>query len=209
MIDINLSRIHHLIKNLNDENGRINERLCSMKLSFSFTIYEKTREEDFDLFKKRLAERKDEFFKLSHKLRVNLLYLTYLKDVLAKENHKAGIDLLMNKSASLTSGIRYLRDFLLAFDNADNQDIEIIKDVEFYKSAFTEQSKSYNLPVYLFDEKEILAFRNKLNDLILEQQQVNDEIAARNQSNKAKVQKLETFAANLPDKDDLVATEQI
>lgn len=193
MPKVNLSRIHHIIKNHNDDIVRLSNRISNLKLKFTFTIYTNTTQNDFCAFKDRLHQKKEELLKLQAEIEQNLKYIEYLKNTLSKANQNSGIDKLLNKNSLLSRKIRILKDLAERLEYDENQDIEIIKEVDFYKSAFTEQNKSYNLNMNIFTEKEQLSYQHELTDLIRQQQKLNDDIASLNQASKVEIMDFDNF----------------
>ena len=192
-MEANLSRIHHMAKSTIEEYYRIADRLGNMDLSFQFQVFEKTVEADFDAFRSQLAKRKEEYHGLTKRMRKLLAYADYLKILLAGANEDYGISARLTRLASLGREITQLQNFIAEVGSSHSQGINPVQPVDFYKSAFTDQSRIFNLTVFLFDEKDLEAMRTELHRLLTKRQTLNDEIATLNQDNKLQIMSFDEF----------------
>ena len=192
-MEVNLSRAHHMAKSAIEEYYRLSERLGSMRTEFVFRIFEKTQESDYESFCRQLAKRKEEYRGLVKKMRNLLGYSDYLKISLARANEELGINARLCRLASLGREIAQLQSFIGKLEASHAPGLEAVQQVDYYKSAFTEQNRIFDLAVYLYDENDLSAFRAELRKLLAKRQTLNDELATINQNNILSVMTLDEF----------------
>lgn len=193
-MEANLSRIHHLIKNTLEEFDRISNRIYAMRLEFNFQVFEKTEEADFQQFCERLAKRRQEYTGLRKRMKKLLDYSDYLKMKLAAANEKYGISARLTRVASLGRQIRHQSGLLSLVREKHALDLEPACPMDVYKSSFTEKERIFNLPVYLFNEKDLEDMRAEYRRLLKEQQAINDDVATLNQTHSLEILTFEEFS---------------
>lgn len=192
----NLSRIHHIIKSSTEEFNQISAQMEQTPLQYTFKIFEKTQEEDFEHFKAQLAKRKKEFENLRRRTDKLIKYIEYLRNLLAEANEKYGINAKLAKASSLGRKLRQAQTLIAMVEGQHAQQMEPVQKVDFYKTAYTEQVKVYELPVYVFTEDDLDKLRKEHKKLLLRQQEVNDEIAGLNQTHSLEIETFEEFLSH-------------
>lgn len=184
MFQVNLSRVHSMIKEtrniINSERNEVNKLNLS---SFYFKIFEKTKNEDLKGVMKTMKEDVKDFEKRIESIRMRIEYVGALKGILEKANAENGIN-------SLLSTISFMREELdlynrvLNFVSSKTKEINenMVEDVEFYKSAFTADNKTYSLELRYFDKKDVEYIRSKVKEYETTLASMNNILATKNQS---------------------------
>lgn len=196
MKKVNLSRIHHIIKDYNEEISRINDQLfCSTNTSYEFKIFEQTSENDYVTFKSKITERRAAFKNDLLKIQRMMDYIEYLKNILAGANQKKGIDSMLSHAAILNRKINLHKNFVQIIHVSHADSLQPIREVNFYKTTFTDTEKTYSLEVPIFNEEDLPEARKKLDEIINEANELNDSIASLNQKTELEIKTFEEFCA--------------
>lgn len=193
MPEITLSRLQHTIKDWNDQFYSSTNQFNSMDLSYVYRIFSMTSQEDYNCFLEKINKRKKSELALLDKLKNMLNYIGYLKDVLNEANQKLGISQKLVRADLLNREISCLDDFISHVQGEHFSGLVQIEDVDFYKSAFTEQLKYYDQRVYLFSTDDLEALKDRKRNLIAERQQLNDMIATLNQTHTVSIKSIDEF----------------
>lgn len=193
MIEANLSHAHHLIEQYNEKTFKAWQQIQRQPLKHDFKIYELSAEADFTYFREQLAKTAAAQTEQLNDLLKMLDYCEYLKNLIADANAKIGINAKLTRVNTLTKQIRFYEDYTALVRSDHESNLEPVKNVEFYKSALTDQIRVYNLPVYLYNEETLKQFEARLNALKTELQSLNDQIAGLNQKNTIEIHTFEEF----------------
>lgn len=192
-MEVNLSRAHHMIERCNEQVIRLSQKLAAISLKYDFKILMASTNEDLAGFRSRLDKLAQDRAAQQDKLLKLFNYIEYLKMRLAEANAACGITAKLTRLNTLTRQIRAYEDFVnlvrLDYDNG----LDPVKDVDFYKSAFTEDTRSYSLTLYLYDESSLKGFEERLGAMRRERQSLDDQIASLNQKNNIEIQAFEEF----------------
>lgn len=193
MAAVTLARIHGMMRNNADAINDLSASSMSQGMSYNFMILEDTTAGDLDYFQKRIASRKAAILRDYEEIKKRLEYGEYLKKELAKANVKYGIaDKLLHASwlRRRLDKLNEINEYIKA--NADSQ-FSPVKDVNYYKSAFTENNRTFNLTLYAFESSDLNRSVMEINALKKEMRDVDDEIASLNQSSTHELMSFEEF----------------
>lgn len=195
MLQVNLSRIHNMIRNCGNHIRQIQSDIAASKGVFTLNIFRATSDADLAEFQKRLAFRRSSILKKKKELELRLDYLTYLKAALDRENSKHGIteklqqlDAIQRKQAELA---RY-QEAVLPFC-AEEWQYE--RSVDYYKSTFTEEKPTFTLSEYLFNADYPGELRKARDELEMRRQTLDDELASLNQTVTVEIMAFTEFEA--------------
>lgn len=193
MQQITLSRLQHTIRDWNDRFSESVSQMDSFELSYNFRIFSLTTQEDFAAFLDKADKRKKADLAFLARLKTMLAYISYLRDVLNDANQKFGISQKLVQATSLGRQASYLEQFINLVSARHASGFEQIKDVDFYKSVYTEDTKYYDLTVFLFAEADLAELRKQMQDLTDERQRLNDNIATLNQTHTVSIKSFDEF----------------
>lgn len=179
---VNLSRIHNMIKIVTSDITLQMAQLRSAPGAFTFSIFQKTTEADFALFKSGVARKRDEFYAFAAKIENMLDYITYLKTTLDQANSRHGVSARLLQLNSLKSKLARKKEICLFVKNGAGSSLEQIKDVDFYKTTYTDTVKFYDLPLQLFTQADVAAAQKDVARLETAIRQLEDDIAELNQT---------------------------
>lgn len=179
---VNLSRIHSMIKNINADISMQMLQLGNTSYTFTFPILQKTTEADFNRFKDGISKKKDEFFAFDAKIESMLDYVTYLKTTLDAANYRHGISAKLLELNRLKSKLARKRELCEFVKDGASSSLVQIKDVDFYKTTYTDTVKSYDLLLMLFTQEDVAAYKIKTAGLEKAIHQLEDNIAELNQT---------------------------
>lgn len=196
MKKVNLSRLNNMIR---DEIADLSERkvrLCLFDPSLSTTIFEKSENSAIIKFKAELSTKAQAYRKLDEECYTREEYIGYLKAQLDRANHKYGVTTMLaeanvvrNRIARLTE----MRSHLTSFDHLENT--ASVKDVDYYKSAFTENERTYTLKATAFDvNEEYDALSRRIEEEKTALREIMDRIASVNQTKFVQVRELDEKA---------------
>lgn len=195
MLEVNLSRIHNMIRNGSNNIRQIQADIAASKGLFTINIFRATTDADLAEFQKRLSSRKSSILKKKAELELRLDYLTYLKDVLDRENSGHGITDKLQQLAAIQRKQAELERYQAAVLPFCAEEWQYERSVDYYKSAFTEEKPAYTLSVHLFNADYPGELRKERDELEKRRQGLDDELASLNQTVTVSIMSLEEFAA--------------
>lgn len=195
MTNVNLSRIHNMIATGKQDLAALASRLDEVRDRFVFKIFENTTDADLAAFREKVALQRALFGDLLKKMRTIQDYLEYLKNRLAEGNKKFGVDKKLLEETGLRQKFNLEQRIFERIRKSRNNQLDEIKDVSYYKTAFTDAVKYYDLDIYMFDGNDYQKTLDKLDDLKKKIDQANDEIATLNQTCTMEIMTLDEFAA--------------
>lgn len=195
MLEVNLSRIHAMITACRSEEAALKERLEADATSFTFTVFEKSTDADLDAFLANVEKRKAGMFQLMTKIEQRIAYRAYLKETLEEANRAHGIAKKLLQAAFLERRLSFLKDMAERMGRVCSDDMTGLQKVGYYKSAFTDDMKTYALQVRVFSRRDAERARSEAAAVRAEGLALQDEIAALNQSVTVRVLDFEEFAA--------------
>lgn len=194
MIKVNLSRIHSMIKNYTNDCNALGAAIINNNLrSYSFKIFEKTNDSDLLKVQNHISTKVADFNDSVKKCTMYLKYTMYLKNILESKNAQYSISKKLNEISFLNrERILYKNIYNMLQDRVDSQDEEI-KNVEFYKSVYTDDCKIYTLNLNYFSKKDLESFKNKLDMLDKKLKELNDDVALLNQTKFVNILEFDEF----------------
>lgn len=195
MVEVNLSRIHAMITACRSEEAALTERLETDATSFTFTVFEKSTDADLDAFLGNVEKRRDGMFRLIAKIEQRIAYRAYLKETLEEANRAHGIAKKLLQAAFLERRLSFLKGVADRLARVCSDDMTGQQKVDYYKSAFTGEMKTYALQVRVFSRRDAERARAEAAACRAEELALQDAIAALNQSVTVRVLDFEEFAA--------------
>lgn len=201
MITVNLSRIHKMIQDNNYQFKSIfrNELNSKFKYINKFKILEKTTDIDLVEFIDQIDERRNKTIRnLDEGIKI-IDYTEYLKTKLETMNVETGINHLLDEVKFINRRISYYETILNEIKmNSYNTDsfTRNFKSVDYYKSAFTETNKSYELDILTFIDENIEFLENAIKDYRKKLVKVNDDIALKNQTTTIDIMTFDEFISS-------------
>lgn len=195
MIQVNLSRVHSMIKEtrsaINSERNELNRLNLS---SFYFKIFEKTKNEDLKSVIKTMKNDVKDFEKRIELIKMRFEYVATLKNVLEHANAENGINSLLTTISFLREKVE-LYKWILNFVSSRTGEINenTVEDVEFYKSAFTADNKIYSLELRYFNKEDVELIRSKVKEYENSLVSMNNILASKNQSTLVDVYEFDEF----------------
>jgi len=201
MITVNLSRIHKMIQDNNYQFKSIfrNELNSKFKYINKFKILEKTTDVDLAEFINQIDERRNKTIRnLDEGIKI-IDYIEYLKSKLETMNVETGINHLLDEAKFINRRITYyetiLNEIKMNLYNTDSF-TRNFKSVDYYKSAFTETNKSYELDILTFIDENIEFLENAIKDYRKKLVKVNDDIALKNQTTTIDIMTFDEFISS-------------
>lgn len=183
MRKVNLSRLHVIIRNAIADARELVMELAQSRTTQTLRIFERTTEEDLKKFEKKCADIKQEFYGKAKDLEKRERYIEYLKTILDEANRKYGITLLLLKSSCIERRLARLQAIkTVCLASRDITDVKDIQSPDFYKSAFTENTRIYDVQVTLFNGSDYRTACEEYDATQAESRRIQDETASINQS---------------------------
>lgn len=195
MLEVNLSRVHSMIKVYADKLRSRREELSTSRKSFSFDILATTTDGDLRSFQEKIAKRKSKNDAILGECLKIQAYIAYLKKTIEDGNINFGIGAKLLKANYLSREIDLLLEYReMAWAGLDQSPAEI-KDTDYYKTSFTENNKVYSLTLYMYDDSDLDQISSRIAELKNELVAANDEIASLNQTKIARIKEFDEFQA--------------
>ena len=194
MLEVNLSRLHNMIRNVNNEISQIQTDLSSVKGIYTLNILRATTEEDLEEFKKRIKSRRENVLAKKQRLELCLDYIAYLKNILDDENSRKGISEKLQAISALQRKESELWSFASKVSDFCSQEWQFNRSVDYYKSAFTEEKPVYELSLHLFNADFLGELRKERDAIRSQRQRLEDELSSLNQSLTVTIMSIEEFA---------------
>lgn len=195
MLEVNLSRVHHMISDYNGELSELIGGLRKASLKYIFRIYEGSTEGDYKNFEAQLLKRKKDYEYCLARMKNIMAYMEYLKKAINNANQTSGIGDKLIEASFLKRRISICKDFADSVGENISTSMNAPKSVDFYKSTFTDQAKMFDLYAYLFSEDDWRAMRGQIEDMTSQYRALNDEIATLNQKTVVKIKSFEEFSS--------------
>lgn len=194
MKKVNLSRIHTMIRNEFSDLRALQLQLGQRGPTRTLRIFERTDEDDLNLFKQELHELRTEFYASVAELDKHERYIEYLKTVLDDANRKNGVTLLLLKENCLRNKLQRLEELKnLVRPQPDGITLDTIKPADYYKSAYTEDSRIFDLYVQVLDNRDYQKICREYEAARDEHRAMLDQIATINQSKFVNIQEFAEF----------------
>lgn len=193
----NLSRIHALITQTAVDIRRMLEEarqpLETNGRDFIIPVLESTTEADIRGFMERIGDKRIRIMDSLQKCRHLLEYSFYLRRELDTANRASGVaDMLLelNNIKKLLSHMYSTRQIISL---SCSQGLQELKNADYYKAAFTDSQKVYDLPVRMFGEADYSAIQEEINRTEKQSFEISNEIAYLNQTTVIEILSLEEF----------------
>lgn len=196
MIEVNLSRIHNMIQTSNYSIQQIKDSLEDGRTKFVLKIMENTTNADQKAFISSIDTKKHRMEAAFQKCLDILSYIEYLKVNLSEGNAKYGISDKLLAASCLDNRLRLLKDILHIKKNGCNEDVNQIQGVDYYKSAFTDYNKIFELEVFMFKDTDVEKMQNEIDRTQNSLDVLKDEIATLNQTKTLSIMTLDEFKEN-------------
>lgn len=200
MITVNLSKIHKMIQDNNSQLKLIIRTELNPKFKYinKFKILEKTTDEDLNEFITQIDERrKKSIHNLDEGIKI-IDYIEYLKTKLETLNVETGINHLLDEVKFINRRIDYYNTILsdIKMNSYTDSFERNFKNVDYYKSAFTETNKLYELDILTFIDENIEFLENSIKDYKKKLIKINDDIALKNQTTTTDIMSFDEFVSS-------------
>ena len=193
MLEVNLSRVHSMIKVYADKLRSRRDELEKSKKLFVFEILATTTDNDLREFREKIARRKEKNETLLENCLKIQAYIAYLKKIIEEGNISFGIDRKLLKANFLSRRIELMTEYGEMAREGEDQSPAEIKNTDYYKTSFTENNKVYPLTLYMYDESDLDRIASRVSELKGELIAINDQIASLNQTKSVKIMEFGEF----------------
>lgn len=198
MITVNLSRLHSIIKKNQATAREKQQSLQSMGYSSIFRIFEGTTDDDMHKAQARLARGRENVMEMVNEIQKIFDYEKYLVVIRDKKNIESGLAEKLATVAALGKRVHFLKFWIKLVEDSMSPGAvleDTLKPADFYKTAFTDNQKFYDIDLSMFTEDELRETKKKLRLDMRAMDKINDEIAAMNQSVAVEILEFEEFSA--------------
>ncbi|MDE5831887.1 MAG: hypothetical protein K2H64_02700 [Desulfovibrio sp.] len=182
MPEVNLSRIHSLIKIHSGALRELRQELADSRKVFDFEIFAATTDADLREFQEKIAKKKAKSDEALARCLKTQAYIAYLKKIAEDANIRFGIGAKLLKAGFIQREIEILEEFCSVAGDSAAEFPAIIKNTDYYKTSFTENNKIYILRLHMYDGADLDRTRARIAELKNSLASVNDEIASLNQA---------------------------
>lgn len=197
MLKVNLSRLDSMIRVQQQEKQESLARLNALQFAVYGRIYPGTDNDDLKKFAAKARSQRERFFELADKLARQEEYIAYLRKMREQANIQCGVSEKLQQKAALEERVMSLRNICqLARDNTpfsstDSVEADDLKDAEYYKSAFTETSRTFDLTITILQQSDLRDLGRKLERAQGQLRRCGDELASLNQETMIEIRQFE------------------
>lgn len=199
MLEVNLSRIHNMLRNASNRIRQLQADIAAGNASFTMDIFKATTEADLAEFRKRIFSVKTAVLKKKREIELRLDYITYLKAVLDRENSRQGISDKLQELAAIQRKQAELERYRGNIFPFCAEEWQYDRSVDYYKSAFTEEKPFFTLSLKLFNSDYPAELRKERDRLEARRQILDDDLASLNQTIMVSIMSFEEFEASRED----------
>ncbi|MBD5641958.1 MAG: hypothetical protein HDQ91_06030 [Desulfovibrio sp.] len=200
MLKVNLSRLDSMIRVQQQERQDTLAKINSLQFAVYGRIYAKTDNGDMEKFAAKARSQRERFFGLAAKLARQDDYIAYLRKLREEANIRSGVSRKLQEKAALEekiAGLRAISQIAAAntpFSSMDSVEVDNLKNADFYKSAFTESSRIFDLTITVLLQADLCDLSQKLEALQARLRSCADELASLNQETLVEIEQFETVA---------------
>lgn len=182
-----MSRLDSMIRQQQQEKQETLGKISALTFAVRARLYEKTDNADMKVFSEKARRLREHFFRLVEQLRKQEEYIAYLRKVREEANIKSGVTWKLQQKLALEERIANQRIICqIAKDNTPYSSVESVemnelKDAAYYKSSFTENSKTCDLSITALTQSDLQELGKNLQDYQAQWRICADELASLNQ----------------------------
>lgn len=187
MLKVNLSRLDSMIRVQQQEKQETLAKLNGLQFVVYGRIYPGTDNEDLKKIAAKARSQRERFIEMVGKLERQEEYIAYLRKMREQANIQYGVSEKLQQKAALEEKVVSLRNIYrlvrdnTPFSSTDSIEADDLKDADYYKSAFTETSRTFDLTITILQQSDLRDLARKLDRVQAQLRRCGDELASLNQ----------------------------